>query len=163
MAEAHYLLAIINSESLYDAVTPFMPKGQFGARHLQKQLWKLPIPEFNATEAAAQGAARSTSPKPIADAGKAAADGAWGGQAAKPLIESSAKTDPASPLTLLVGNNSTGKTSFLAMIRALWEIAFLDEAPDFQKDPYDLGTFRDIAHNRGRGGGQAREPLNNLA
>ena len=69
MAEAHYLLAIINSESLYDAVTPFMPKGQFGARHLQKQLWKLPIPEFdptdplhvaiaNAGEAAAQGAAK---------------------------------------------------------------------------------------------------------
>ena len=24
-----------------------MPKGQFGARHLQKHLWKLPIPEFD--------------------------------------------------------------------------------------------------------------------
>ena len=59
------------------------------------------------------------------------------------------------PLTLLVGNNSTGKTSFLALIRALWEVAFLNESPDFQKDPYDLGTFRDIAHNSGRGGGQA--------
>ena len=65
------------------------------------------------------------------------------------------QTARLAPLTLLVGNNSTGKTSFLALIRALWEIAFLDEAPDFQKDPYDLGTFRDIAHNRGRGGGQA--------
>ena len=60
------------------------------------------------------------------------------------------------PLTLLVGNNSTGKTSFLALIRALWEVAFLNESPDFQKSPYDLGTFRDIAHNRGRGGGRAR-------
>ena len=59
------------------------------------------------------------------------------------------------PLTLLVGNNSTGKTSFLALIRALWEVAFWDESPDFQKEPYDLGTFRDIAHNRGRGGGKA--------
>ena len=58
------------------------------------------------------------------------------------------------PLTLLVGNNSTGKTSFLALIRALWEVAFLSESPDFQKDPYDLGTFRDIAHNRGGRGGQ---------
>ena len=48
--EAHYLLAIINSESLYDAVTPYMPKGQFGARHLQKQLWKLPIPEFDPSD-----------------------------------------------------------------------------------------------------------------
>ena len=28
-----------------------MNKGQFGARDLQKQLWKLPIPEYDATEA----------------------------------------------------------------------------------------------------------------
>ena len=59
-------------------------------------------------------------------------------------------------LTLLVGNNSTGKTSFLALIRALWDVAFRNEAPDFREDPYDLGTFRDIAHNRGGRGGQAR-------
>lgn len=62
------------------------------------------------------------------------------------------QTARLAPLTLLVGNNSTGKTSFLALIRALWEVAFLNEAPDFRKEPYDLGTFRDIAHNRGRGG-----------
>ena len=45
--EANYLLAIINSDTLYEAVAAFMPKGQFGARHLQKHLWKLPIPEFD--------------------------------------------------------------------------------------------------------------------
>ncbi len=45
--EAYYLLAIINSQTLYEAVTPFMAKGQFGARHLHKQLWKLPIPEYD--------------------------------------------------------------------------------------------------------------------
>ena len=28
--EAHYLLAIINSDALYEAVTPLMSKGQFG-------------------------------------------------------------------------------------------------------------------------------------
>ena len=44
--EANYLLAIINSEALYSAVFGMMPKGQFGARHLHKHLWKLPIPEF---------------------------------------------------------------------------------------------------------------------
>ena len=44
--EANYLLAIINSDALYEAVSGLMPKGQFGARHLQKHLWKLPIPEF---------------------------------------------------------------------------------------------------------------------
>ncbi len=67
--EAHYLLAIINSQVLYDAVVSLMPKGQFGARHLHKHLWKLPIPEFDpgdplhaaisdAGQSAAQGAAR---------------------------------------------------------------------------------------------------------
>ena len=45
--EANYLLAIINSDALSDAVTPLMPKGQFGARHVQKHLWKLRIPEFD--------------------------------------------------------------------------------------------------------------------
>ena len=49
--EAHYLLAIINSDALENAVNPLMAKGQFGARHLQKHLWKLPIPEFDADNA----------------------------------------------------------------------------------------------------------------
>ena len=48
--EANYLLAIINSAALYEAVTPLMAKGQFGARHLHKHLWKLAIPEFDAGE-----------------------------------------------------------------------------------------------------------------
>ena len=67
--EAHYLLAIINSDALYELVTPLMSKGQFGARDLHKHLWKLPIPEFDsgnplhvrvsqAGEAAAIGAAK---------------------------------------------------------------------------------------------------------
>ena len=45
--EAGYLLAIINSNSLYEAVKPLMSKGQFGARDLHMHLWKLPIPEFD--------------------------------------------------------------------------------------------------------------------
>ena len=40
-------MAIINSDKLSKAVTPLMPKGQFGARDLHKHLWKLPIPEFD--------------------------------------------------------------------------------------------------------------------
>ena len=66
--EANYLLAMINSDTLYEMVTPLMSKGQFGARDLQKHLWNLPIPEFdpedslhtavsNAGEAAALAAA----------------------------------------------------------------------------------------------------------
>ena len=32
--EANYLLAIINSEALYEAVSGIMPKGQFGGKQL---------------------------------------------------------------------------------------------------------------------------------
>ncbi|MDD9819376.1 MAG: AAA family ATPase [Nitrospira sp.] len=53
------------------------------------------------------------------------------------------------PLTLLVGENSTGKTSFMAMIRALWDVAFGQFVPNFKEDPYDLGSFDEIAHYRG--------------
>jgi len=59
------------------------------------------------------------------------------------------------PLTLLVGENSTGKTSFLALIRALWDVAFGEVVPDFKVAPYDLGTFDEIAHYRGGRGGRA--------
>ena len=63
--EANYLLAIINSESLYKVVQALMPKGQFGARHLHKHLWKLPIPQFDPgndlhIEIAQAGAAAAT-------------------------------------------------------------------------------------------------------
>ena len=59
------------------------------------------------------------------------------------------------PLTLLVGDNSTGKTSFLAMIRILWDLAAGSKPPDFKEEPYDLGTFDEIAHHRGSRGGRA--------
>ena len=65
--EANYLLAIINSQALYEAVTPLMAKGQFGARHLQKHLWKLPIHEFDVSNPLHVD---------IAQAGQAAAVGA---------------------------------------------------------------------------------------
>ena len=47
--EAYYLIAIINSLALERAVSNFMPKGLFGARDLEKHLWKLPIPEYDAS------------------------------------------------------------------------------------------------------------------
>ena len=58
------------------------------------------------------------------------------------------------PLTLLVGENSTGKTSFLALLRALDDFAHND-VPDFKRPPYDLGSFDEIAHYRGGRGGRA--------
>lgn len=53
------------------------------------------------------------------------------------------------PLTLLVGENSTGKTSFLAALRALADIDYLNYEPDFRASPYDLGAFSEIVHNPG--------------
>ena len=65
------------------------------------------------------------------------------------------QTARLAPLTLLVGENSTGKTSFLALVRVLWDIAYRDRIPDFKEPPYDLGTFDEIAHFRGGRGGRA--------
>ena len=65
------------------------------------------------------------------------------------------QTARLAPLTLVVGENSTGKTSFMAMIRALWEIAYNHTVPDFKQEPYDLGSFAEIAHHRGGRGGRA--------
>ena len=65
------------------------------------------------------------------------------------------QTARLAPLTLLVGENSTGKTSFLAIIRALWEFANDYKIPNFKEDPCDLGSFDEIAHFRGGRGGRA--------
>ena len=43
----------------------------------------------------------------------------------------------------------------MAMIRALWDIAYCSRIPDFKEDPYDLGSFDEIAHHRGARGSQA--------
>ena len=59
------------------------------------------------------------------------------------------QTARLAPLTLLVGPNSTGKTSFLALIRALWDVAFREVAPNFREEPYDLGSWDDIVHQPG--------------
>ena len=68
---------------------------------------------------------------------------------------SAEQTARLAPLTLLVGPNSTGKTSFLALIRALWDVAFREVAPNFREEPYDLGSFEDIAYNSGGRNGRA--------
>ena len=65
--EARYLVAIVNSDSLRSAVEPLMPKGQFGARHVQKHLWKLAIPEFDKGNSLHMR---------LSNAGKVAGDGA---------------------------------------------------------------------------------------
>ena len=54
------------------------------------------------------------------------------------------------PLTLLVGENSTGKTSFLALIRALADLGYGLRLPDFKEAPYDMGSYDDVVHRSRR-------------
>lgn len=46
--EAHYLCAIINSETVRKRAEAYQARGQFGARHFDKVVWNLPIPRFDA-------------------------------------------------------------------------------------------------------------------
>lgn len=64
------------------------------------------------------------------------------------------QTARLAPLTLLVGENSTGKTSFLALLRALDDF-FHNDIPDFKRPPYDLGSFDEVAHYQGDKHGRA--------
>ena len=65
------------------------------------------------------------------------------------------QTARLAPLTLLVGENSTGKTSFLAAVLAAWDAAHGSGTPDFRKDPFDLGAFPEIVYGRGGRGSSA--------
>ena len=48
--EAHYVLAIINSNALATAAETFMTRGLYGARDFHKHGWKLPIPRYDASD-----------------------------------------------------------------------------------------------------------------
>ena len=67
------------------------------------------------------------------------------------------KCVPVRPLTILVGENSSGKSSFLAGIKYAHEFLGKSVDPSFNGDPFQLGTFAQIAHNRGGRAGRARE------
>ncbi|MBI5514782.1 MAG: N-6 DNA methylase [Deltaproteobacteria bacterium] len=49
-AEAHYLCAVLNAASTTKAVRPFMSYGK-DERHIDKHIWRLPIPAFDAKKA----------------------------------------------------------------------------------------------------------------
>ena len=61
------------------------------------------------------------------------------------------QTAQLAPLTLLVGENSTGKTSLMAMIRILWDAIHNRKGYNFNEEPFDLGTFKDIAYHSTNG------------
>lgn len=46
--EAHFLCAIINSETARAAGERYQSRGQFGARDFDKVIWNLPIPRYDA-------------------------------------------------------------------------------------------------------------------
>ena len=56
------------------------------------------------------------------------------------------------PITLLVGDNSSGKTTFLGCVRALADTFSVLETPDFNTPPFSFGAFEQIVtRNRGLG------------
>jgi energy-coupling factor transporter ATP-binding protein EcfA2 len=62
---------------------------------------------------------------------------------------------PIRPLTLLVGENSTGKTTFLAMLAHISKQEFPVLRPSFLEEPFDLGSFDSIATFKGGRYGRA--------
>jgi len=55
------------------------------------------------------------------------------------------------PLTFLVGENSSGKTSLLAALNYVWRFQERLQTASFNRAPFDLGTFDEIVHSvRGR-------------
>lgn len=62
---------------------------------------------------------------------------------------------PLRPLTILVGENSTGKTTFLAMLSHACQHEFPYFRPSFSIPPFDLGSFDSIATYKGGRGGRA--------
>jgi len=62
---------------------------------------------------------------------------------------------PLTPLTFLVGENSTGKSTFLACAKLAIERAAGYSVPDFNAEPFRLGAYEQIANYRGGRGGRA--------
>src|SRR5215467_9927076 len=61
------------------------------------------------------------------------------------------------PINILVGENSSGKTSLLAAVRFLLDLFHSDAKASFNKDPFYLGSYEQIAHFRGGRFGRAKE------
>ena len=73
---------------------------------------------------------------------------------------------PLRPITLLVGENSTGKTTFLGCYdvlhrmfseRDFTDLSDFDDLPDFNQEPFAMGSFRDIVRSRRGPSGRINE------
>jgi hypothetical protein len=56
---------------------------------------------------------------------------------------------PLAPLTVLVGENSTGKSTALALIRVAWDLVH-GKDPNFNEEPFLLGAYDQIASALGQ-------------
>lgn len=64
------------------------------------------------------------------------------------------------PITLLVGENSTGKTTFLGCYHVLHRLlpgSDFERMLDFNEEPFAMGSFRDIVRSERRPGGRIDE------
>lgn len=52
---------------------------------------------------------------------------------------------PLRPLTVLVGENSSGKSTFLALTRIAWDLAHGWREIDFNEEPFLLGAYEQVA------------------
>jgi hypothetical protein len=55
---------------------------------------------------------------------------------------------PLAPLTVLVGENSSGKSTVLALVRLAWDL-WRGKLPDFNEEPFLLGAYEQIASRIG--------------
>ncbi len=60
------------------------------------------------------------------------------------------------PITIFLGENSSGKSSLLAATRLFIDLFSNTEGPEFNKEPFNLGAYDQIAHYRGGKFGRAK-------
>jgi predicted ATPase len=59
------------------------------------------------------------------------------------------------PLTVLVGENSSGKSTLLALVRLVWDVAASARTPDFNEEPFLLGAYDQLSW----AGSDSEEPV----
>lgn len=68
---------------------------------------------------------------------------------------SSRQVAALAPLTILVGENSSGKSTFLALVRLAWDVISAHRTPDFNEEPFLLGAYDQLSFL----GSESEEPV----
>ena len=64
---------------------------------------------------------------------------------------------PLRPMTLLVGENSAGKSTFLALVRLAWDLCQGISPLDLNEEPFLLGAYDQVASSRRGRSGRAQQ------